>query len=180
MVTVFIGASRVFADSSGGIAALGVDLKALILQIITFLIVFWLLKRFALTKIVQALEERRQKIDEGVTLGREMEAEKAKLDERLKAKLREARQEADKIIAQARQEASENLKAAEATAARKADALIADAKARLEDDMKRARGQLEQDILSLVADTTEVVIGEKLDTAKDNALIERALEKVKA
>src|SRR5690349_4409940 len=102
VIESLIPTSRILAaESTGGVAALGINLKALILQVITFLIVFWLLKRFALTKIVQTLEERRQKIDEGVTLGREMEAEKAKLQDQVKASLQEARSEADKIIAQA-------------------------------------------------------------------------------
>jgi hypothetical protein len=41
-----------FAAEEGGIAALGVDGKALVLQIITFVLVFWLLKKFAMPKIV--------------------------------------------------------------------------------------------------------------------------------
>lgn len=180
MIESLVHTSRIFgAEGSGGVAALGINLKALILQILTFLVVFWLLKRFALSKIVQTLEERRQKIDEGVTLGREMEAEKAKLQDQIKAGLQKARQEADKIIAQAREEANGLVKEAETAAGRKADALMADAHARIEDDVKRARQKLEQDMLSLVAEATEVIIDEKLDDKKDNALIRRVLQGVR-
>ncbi|HSX52804.1 MAG TPA: F0F1 ATP synthase subunit B [Patescibacteria group bacterium] len=180
MIESLIPISRIFGDgSSGGIAALGINLKALILQIITFIIVFWLLKRFALDKIVQTLEERRQKIDDGVTLGREMEAEKAKLEDQVKAIMLQARKDADKIIAQARTESTQLIKDAETVAGRKADTLMADAHARIEDDIKRARQGLEQDMLSLVAEATEVIIEEKLDDKKDNALIRRVLQGVK-
>ena len=83
MVTSLIGSSKVFAEGSGGIAALGVDLKSLILQIITFVLVFWLLKKFAFEKIVKTLDERRQTIDQGVELGQKMAEEKQRLDEQI-------------------------------------------------------------------------------------------------
>lgn len=172
----FIGSK--FA-AEGGIATLGVDGKALILQIITFLIVYWLLKRFALSKIIAALEQRRETIDKGVTLGREMEAEKADLEQKVQARLREARKEADKILASAHQEAGELLKDAEATASRKAEQIVNEAHARIDDELKKARKGLEQDMLDLVAEATEVIIDEKLDAKKDQSLINKALSEVR-
>lgn len=169
-----------FFAAEGGIATLGVNVKSLVLQAISFLLVFWLLKRFAFGKVVNVLEERRQTIDKGVTLGREMEDEKNKLEERIEKKLREARQRADDIIAKANQEAGEVVKEAEAVAARKTDAMIADAHARIEDDINRARRDLESDLLELVAEATGVIIGDKLDEQKDNALIQKAISGVKS
>lgn len=174
---VTLTGSRFAAE--GGIATLGVDWKALILQILTFVIVFVLLKKFALDKIVKTLDERRETIDKGVTLGREMEAERAKLDEKVKDKLREARKEADQILANAHQEAGEMLKEAEATASRKAEQIVNEAHARIDDEVKKARKGLEQDMLELVAEATEVIIDEKLDPKKDQSLIDKALSEVR-
>jgi F-type H+-transporting ATPase subunit b len=182
LISSLLHTSRILGEESsgGGIAALGVDLKALILQMATFLIVFLILKKFAFDKIVKTLDERRDKINEGVSLGLEMEKARAKLDDELKARLQKARQEADGIIAGARQEAGEVLKAAEQSASRKTDAMIADAHARIEDDIKRARKGLEHDMLALVADATEAVTNEKLDDKKDNSLIQRTLERIRS
>ncbi|MDB5164198.1 MAG: atpF [Candidatus Saccharibacteria bacterium] len=178
---MFTAASHGFAAAgSGGLATLGIDVKALILQILTFVIVFWLLKKFALTKIIKTLEDRRETIDKGVTLGQEMEVAKAQLEEQVKVRLRQARAEADEILAKARAEASEVLKAAEIDATRKADNLVADAKARIADEVKQARRQLEQEMLDLVAEATEVIIEEKLDPKKDQTLIDKALRLVRA
>ena len=174
-----IGIFHIFA-SEGGIAALGVDLKALVLQIITFLLVFWILKRFAFEKVVKVLEERRQTIDKGITLGRKMESEYAALEESIDKKRREARKRADGIVAKANQDAGEIIKEAELDASRRTDTLIADAHARIEDDIKRARNELEKELLNLVAETTEVLIDEKLDVKKDNALLQKALDGVKS
>lgn len=107
------------AESASGIAALGVDVKALVLQIMTFVLVFLLLKKFALSKIVSALEERRNTINQGVKLGQELAAEKEKLSQEVEKVLRGARLEADKIMAAGREEANLLMKEAEAAAAKK-------------------------------------------------------------
>ena len=80
------------ADESGSpLAALGVDGKSLVFQLITFLFVFLILKRFAFKPISNMLRERRKLIDEGVRAGQELEKERAKLDKEHQAIVREAR-----------------------------------------------------------------------------------------
>ena len=171
--------TTVAAEGSGGIAVLGVDLKSLMLQIVSFVLLFWLLKKFAFGKIVNALDERRKTIDQGVELGLKLAEEKERLDAEIEKHLHKARLEADKIIAAGRQEVSAMLKEAETTAAKKADTMLADARNRIEDDLVQARKKLEQEMLALVAEATEVIIGEKLDAKKDSTLIERALQAAK-
>ncbi len=168
------------AEESAGLAALGLDPLAILAQAGTFLVLFWVVKRFALNKIVATLEKRRKTIDKGVRLGQKMEAEQAKLNEEVEARLRQARTEADKILAAAQREAGEAVKAAEVTASEKVDQMIADAHARIAEDMQTARKALEKDILSLVAAATEVIIEEKLDEKRDNTLIQRALARLRA
>jgi len=163
------------AEEESGIAVLGVDPVALLLQLLTFLLLFLLLRKFAFKTIVRILEERRRTINQGVDLGQEMALEKQQLDEQVQKVLHQARLEADKVIAASHQEAGSILKEAEAAAARKADALVADAHAKIEDDIRQAKAALEKEMLQLVAKATERVITEKLDPKKDTNLIERAL-----
>lgn len=168
------------AEEATGIAALGLDPLAILAQAGTFLLLFWVVKKFALGKIVATLEQRRKTIDDGVRLGQKMEAEHAKLEEKIEAELHKARTEADKILADAQREAGEAIKAAEEEATQKVDQMIADAHVRIEDDMQKAKKALEKDILSLVAEATEVIIEEKLDQKKDSGLIQRALTRLRA
>lgn len=168
------------AEGGGGIAVLGVDLKSLILQIVSFVLLYWLLKKFAFAKIISALDERRRTIDQGVELGLKLAEEKDRLDTQVEKLLNKARLEADNIIVAGRQDVSAMLKEAETAASKKTDAMLADAQARIEDDILRARRKLEQETLALVAEATEVIIGEKLDAQKDSALIERALKVAKS
>lgn len=165
--------------SAGGIAALGIDPLAILAQAVTFLALFFIIKKFALEKIVASLEERRKTIDKGVRLGYEMASEREKLEQKIDQQLHKTRKEADRIIAEAHQEAGEVIKGAEISASQKVDSMLSDAHLRIEEDMNKARKALEKEMLNLVADATEMIIGEKLDAKKDDSLIQRALTGVK-
>ncbi len=168
------------AEEKTGVAVLGIDPKAILLQAGTFLILFFIVQKFALKKIVATLEQRRRTIDTGVELGLEMEKMKAQFDDEMKQLHHKARASADEIIAEAHKESGEIIKASEATAAQKVDQMLRDATARIEREMSKARKDLQAEMLGLVAEATEVIIDEKLDAKKDASLIERALGKVGA
>ena len=101
------------AEEASGIGALGIDPLAILAQALTFLVLFVIIKKYALEKIVNSLEKRRKTIDDGVRLGRQMEAEKEKLEEKVDATLKKARAEADKIISAGHEEAGGIIKQAE-------------------------------------------------------------------
>ncbi len=163
-------------ETASGIAALGVSPGAFVIQLITFVIVFLLLKRFAFGPIVRVLEERRKVIDEGVKAGQLMAKEREKLEAETAKVLREARHEADKIIATGHKEAREVIREAEKNAQRKAEAMIADAEARIHEEQQQSRRKLEREIVGLVSEATETIVEEKVDAKKDAALIDRALK----
>jgi F-type H+-transporting ATPase subunit b len=165
------------AESSGsGLSALGVDGKAFLIQLITFVLVFWVLKRYAVQPILKVLHERRETIESGVKLGEQMQKEKSKLEAEVEARLHSARQEADGIIASAQDSGREAIREAEEKARVKAAGIIEAAEGRVEQDLARARKALEKEVVDLVSSATEVIIGEKVDAKKDAALIDRALK----
>lgn len=166
-------------EETGGISALGIDPWAILAQAVTFLLLFFVIKRFALNGIIETLEKRRKTINQGVDLGLKMAEEKEKLDERIEKALKEARVEADKIIAAGHQDAEELIKQAEEKAAQKMQVMLSDAEARIGEEIELARKELEKELLVLVAAASEAVIGEKIDETKDAKLISRALEEAR-
>ncbi len=164
------------SSNASGIGALGVDGKAFVIQFITFLLAFWVLKRYAFTPILKVMEQRRQTIDSGVKLGEEMKKKQAELETEVAEALQKARKDADAIIAEARNAAKLSGAELEAKAKKRADSLVAAAEARIVQDTKRARKVLERELVSLVSDATETIIGEKVDAKKDAQLIDRALK----
>jgi F-type H+-transporting ATPase subunit b len=171
-----------FAETSeaSGIGALGVDGKAFIIQLVTFLLAFLVLKKWAFGPIMKVLDDRRKLIEDGVTLGEEMKKERTTLEAQISEKLAEARAQADGILANANENARDLVREAEDKAKNKADAILIDAKSRIEQETVRARQNLEKEMVSLVSEATEAIIGEKVDAKKDAALVERALKGQKA
>jgi F-type H+-transporting ATPase subunit b len=168
------------AESSSGIGALGVDGKAFLIQLITFVLAFWVLQRYAFKPIIKVLRERRETIEQGVKLGEEMQKERAKLDAQVEKTLHDARAEADGIIAGAQDTARQTVREAEDKARDKAAGILEQADARIVQDTARARKQLEKELVGLISDATEAIIEEKVDAKKDAQLIERALKERQA
>ena len=167
-----------FAETSeaSGIGALGVDGKAFIIQLVTFVLAFWVLKKFAFGPIMRVLDDRRELIESGVKLGEEMKQQQATLEAKVAEELADARKAADGILATANDNAREMVREAEDKAKTKADGILDDAKTRIEQETARARKNLEKEMVNLVSEATEAIIGEKVDTKKDAALVERALK----
>lgn len=167
------------AEQAEGIAALGVDIVPILVQTGTFVILFLLIRKFALDKIRDGLASREQTINEGLEnaekAAKAVEAGVAKQEELLIA----ARKDADKILADANQEAGSMLKAAEESASKKTAKMIDDAEARIDSDIKAAKTALKKEVMDLVIKATEVVIEEKVDKNKDSKLLEKALSGVK-
>ena len=161
---------------STGIGALGISLSAFLIQLITFLFVFLLLKKYAFKPIVALLEERRKTIDNGVKAGIEFSKQRAKLEADHDKVMSEVRVEADKIIANAHKEARDIIRAAEKTVSRKVEAIMSDAEVRIEGESTRAKLALEKDIVGLISEATEAIVGEKVDMKKDGEIIEKILK----
>lgn len=164
-------------SSASGLGALGVDGQAFLIQLITFVLVFLVLRRYAFGPILKTLNERRKTIESGVRLGEEMRRQHAKLEAEIEAALHKARQEADGIIAAAQDNARQAIREAEDKARQKAAVILKEAAARIEQDTARARKQLEGELVGLIAEATEAIIDEKVDAKKDAQLIEKALKR---
>ena len=168
------------ASSSSGLGALGIDGKAFVIQLITFALVFLVLKKWAFKPIAKILDDRRKTIEAGVNLGEEMKKQQIAMEAKVADELTKARKEADDIVAGAEETSRQTIREAEAKAQEKAAIIVKEGEERAENEMTRARKKLEVEIVGLVSDATEAIIGEKVDATKDAALIDRALKGQKA
>ncbi len=164
------------AESSSGLGALGVDGKAFLIQLITFVLAFLVLKKWAFKPITKMLDERRSTIEAGVTLGEQMKKDQAALEATVSETLAEARAEADGIIAGAHETSRQTIREAEDKAHEKATGILKEADQRIANDTKRARKELEGELVGLISEATEAIIGEKIDAKKDAVLIDKALK----
>jgi F-type H+-transporting ATPase subunit b len=175
MIGMLFAVEEASAEASP-LAALGVDARSLVFQLITFVLVFLILKKFAFKPITKMLVLRRKTIEDGVKMGLEMEKEKAKLDGEVTKVMRDARIEADKIIGNGQKEAREIIREAEKVGQRKVDSMLKDAEARIAEETSQAKRKLEKEIVGIVSEATEAIVEEKVDASKDSKLIDKALK----
>jgi F-type H+-transporting ATPase subunit b len=168
------------ADQSSGIGALGISGSHLVVQLITFVLAYFVLRKYAFGPILKVLQERRDTIEKGVKLGEEMQKERAQLDKKVTQELHKARLDADAILAEAQDNAKLTIREAEDKARTKAAGIVKDAEENADQAIKRARKALESELVSLISDATEAIIDEKVDAKKDAALIDKALAGQKA
>lgn len=166
-----------FAATAEEGGVLGFSVEALIIQIITFILVFALLKKFAFKKIVAMLDERYKVIQEGVRHGQNMKQEREKFEKETGKIAREARHQADEIISDAQKEARDIIREAEKAASKKSDIILKEAEARINEETEQAKRRLEKDVAKLVSEATEAVVEEKVDAKKDADLIDKAIKK---
>lgn len=164
------------ADSSSPLSTFGINLKSLIFQLITFVILVWLLNKYAVKKFMVVMDERKKELEKG--LSNADEAKKALEDAAKKADqtLAEAREQADAILSEAHGEAAQLLKDVEDKAATKAERIVKEARQQLGRDVEKARLELKDETTRLVAKAAGIVLNEKIDEKRDENLIERALK----
>ena len=163
-------------EAPKGIDALGIDPVAILLQAGTFVILFLVIRKFALTKITKALDDRKSTIDEGLVNAEKAARQLAEAGVRQEELLAKGRQQADEVIAKAHEEAGLMFKESEEKAAARTAQMIEDAHNKIESDVKKAQESLKSEVKSLVAEAAGVIIDEKIDAKKDPALIEKAVK----
>ncbi len=166
----------VAAETETGVGAVGVSLKAIILQTITFVLLFFLVKKFASEKIVQVLKDRRETIDEGLVNAEKADKRLREAKEEAQVEIDKARKEGQAIVGQAREESGEIIQAARDQSQAEHDKLVEQGYAKIEQQQKKVTKELEEQSSSLVAAATAAILGDKLDSKKDADLIDKAIK----
>lgn len=167
----------IFAKSSG-ISSLGINLKSFIFQLITFLIVLLILRRYVFPKLVATLEARRKTLEQSLVQAKQTQEALNKAEDKAEGIMAEARTHADEALAQAQKSAKDVIINAEAAAAKRAVLIIKDAEAQLASERAKLAEELKAELADLVADATETIIRQKLDEKHDRQLIEQALKEI--
>ena len=126
------------------INALGLNWLTLVSQLINFAILYWLLKKFALDKIIKLMEQRQQDIDTGL--------KNAQLAEQA---LNQARGQQEEIILAARHEAKQIIAEGKKLGAAQEQQIIAQAKAQAQSIITTGHQQVELDKNKMLLEVQE-------------------------
>jgi F-type H+-transporting ATPase subunit b len=168
-----------FASMIGDTAKqFGVDWPHFIAQVISFCIVAFLLHRFAYKRVIDMLEERRQRIAEGLANAEKIKAELARTEAQRQEVLTQANTQATKLIEEARAAAARVQEQETQKAIAAAEQIITKAREAAAQDHARMLTELKREVGRLVVQTTATVTGKILTPDDQRRLAEETAKQV--
>src|SRR5437016_14012436 len=147
-------------------------------QVISFVIVALLLRRFAYKPILAVLEERRRKIEEGQLNAEKIKKELAEAEKRYQEIIAKADADAQKMIDETRESAAHLSERKQQEAITAAEQIIAKAREAAAIEHDRTMESLKRELGRLVVDTTAKVTGKVLTQDDQRRLQEEAAREV--
>jgi F-type H+-transporting ATPase subunit b len=149
-------------------------------QLIAFIIVALLLKKFAYKPVLDMLEHRKTRIAEAEVNAEKIKSELAATESARDKILEEARTESNKLIEETRSAAAELREAKTQEAISSAEAIIAKAQEASAAERDKLMAELKQEVGRLVVETTCKVTGKVLSAEDQQRLIEDANKEIAA
>jgi len=141
-------------------------------QVVSFCIVAFLLHRFAYKPILKVLEERRQKIAEGLANAEKIKQELANAQAKTQELLAAANAQGNKMIQEAHQSAAKVLEAETQKAIATANDIVTKARQASEAELVRMKAELRKEVGRLVVATSAKVTGNILTADQQTRLAE--------
>lgn len=135
----------------------------LIGQSIAFAVFVWFCLKYIWPPIINALDERKQKIADGLAAAEEGMREKQRAEEEVEEILKEAREQAKEILANARKQAGEVVEEAKGDARAESERILKAANAEIDQQMNQAREELRKQVVSLAISGAEQVLMREVD-----------------
>jgi F-type H+-transporting ATPase subunit b len=151
---------------------IGFDWKLALANLVNFLIIYYLLKRFAFEPIAKIINERKQKVEEGIKM-----SEKAQEDLEISKREHEqiisgAKEESNEIIAKANEQAKELLAHANIQSTKDKDEMLKKAQIKIEKERDEMETTVRRDVSDLIVMSAEKIIGEDISEDSHKKIIE--------
>ena len=149
-----------------------------IIQSVIFLILLFVLGKFAWKPILTALNEREVSIQDAINQAKLAKEEVANLKADNERIIREAKAERDAILKEARELKDKIVGEAKDLAKSEGDKMIEQAKQSINAEKNAAMADIKNQIVSLSVEIAEIILKQKLDNADaHNALVEKIINK---
>ena len=150
----------------------------MIWTLIAFLAALFILRKYAWPAITEALDKRQRAIEESIETAERARTESAALLEEYRARLREARAQAEEIIARARKAGEVSEREAVEGARAKREELLEQTRRDIEAETRRAIQEIRSEVADLTILATEKVTRKTLTEEDQRRLVEEALREL--
>lgn len=153
--------------------SLGINPTYLLTQIINFVILLAILTKLVYKPMLNSLEKRRKKIEEGLALTDKLTKEKEALDSKKRKVILDAQKEARMIVDKAREEGKKQEAEIIKEARAKADEMLKKAGKELENKAKEMEAKATKDAVDMATELTKRLIGDILEGKKQDELLKK-------
>jgi F-type H+-transporting ATPase subunit b len=164
------------AEGEGG--GLALDLFWIVLSSGNFILLLVLLYLFAFKPLNKILDERKERIEQGLRDAEEARKQREQSAEEHRRELNEARREAGEIIARAQKVADESAALLVATAREESERVVERGRAEVSAEKDRAIAEIRAEVADLAILAAGKVVGESMDGKRQRALVEQFLTTV--
>lgn len=144
------------------------------------IILFILLRIFLFKPVNKIMNERTQTIKNDLDSAEKAKKEAEELRQQYSDSISEAREEANRIIMKAHDDAEAEKAAIIRRSQEEADEMISDANKSIENERKRVLQQAQTEIADLAIEAASKIIGENVDDEKNRRLVDKFLSEEEA
>ena len=137
--------------------------------VLIFLVLVFLLAKFAWKPILKMVEERTKNIEDALNSAENAKKEMAGLKAENEQIMKEARAERDKIVREAREMKDRIIEESKETAKAEADKILAQARKLIDDEKRAAMNELKDQVASLSIEIAEKILTKELSDKKKQA-----------
>jgi F-type H+-transporting ATPase subunit b len=150
----------------------------LVIQGVVFFVVAWAVMKFIWPVIMDAIEARQKKIAEGLAAAAKSEKDLSEAEARSKEIMREARDRAAQILDQAGKRSNEIVDEAKGTASTEAQRLLAQARDEVAIESSRAREGLRREVGKLAVEGASRLLEREIDPKTHAELLDKLAAEV--
>jgi len=161
-------------------SAFGVDWVKLGLQILNFLVILYLLNRFAFKPLIRFMDERAARIEKGLEDAEAAERDRALAQAEREAALAESRKEAQALVARANKIAEDSRNEILADARAQAEKLVERAREEINAEKEKAMAELRTTVADLALDAAGKLVRSEMSGAKQRRLVDEFLAEADA
>jgi F-type H+-transporting ATPase subunit b len=167
-------------EAAGGGGLMSLQINLMFWTLVIFLILFYLLRRFAFPPIFQAVEARERALEEAIAGAKRDRDDAARLLEDQRRQIENARNEAQRFIAEGRATAEKMRGDLLEQARREQQEIVERARREIESERDRAIADLRREAVDLAIAGASKVVEQNLDDSANRRLVESFLSGVPA
>lgn len=153
----------------------GFDWRVALANFVNFLIIFYLLKRFAFGPIKKVINERQNKIQDGLDNAKKAETALLLADKEKEKIIDKAKEEASGVLVMANKRGEEIVSGSEIKGREEYERLVSSAKTTIEKEKERAEEEVKEKTANLIVTGIEKILREKIDKAEEEKIIKKVV-----